>query len=683
MIAPVQGVFPRNPSAAASILDLTLDVKRDFGASGSSQSTTGSISAGSNVLTLTNAIDFQGGQGISIANAGPLPTISAPGAPTVTATGTTGTTTWAYAVAALDGKGGETAASPVTTITNGNATLSSTNYNAISWTAVSGAAGYAVYRTTAGGTPNTTGLIAVVNGTSLNDTGLATIASPQGVASAPPPSALGDLLVTTIQGGAGTTSLILAAAASTTVSGVTVTHDDTAAIQAALNAINSAGGGTVTMDGTMVVSSPLTIYANTIFRGSGQQSKLLVSPSFQANAFTTGVTMVIAAPNGGSATGIVIQDMTIDGSSSLVPGVCGFLANGAAGSEPTIGAVLERVTFNALTGRGVLAWAQAKIEAVGCQAINCGGDAGFRSTYQGSSLLNEITLIDCVATGCAQSGFFIDGVKNATLVACKAYNQTAGGATANGISVGSNCTLIGCETYNNTNAGIYVIGSNNRIIGCITHNNNLGCDLYSGSAVQTGNRVIGCISYNQTTTSAGNVPKGFSGYNQSELLVADCVSFDNGDANGTGVGMDFDQTDFAIFANNQCYDDRSTKYQVYGIHIRSSGGGSGNIRLLGNDVTGNQTQGIVVDSGISYVAALNPGYNPVGVLTAPAIPASGTAVTNTFGIRVRVFISGGAVSAIAINGTATGLTSGTFELDPGETITLTYTSAPTWTWFGL
>jgi hypothetical protein len=79
----------------------------------------------------------------------------------------------------------------------------------------------------------------------------------------------------------------------------------------------------------------------------------------------------------------------------------------------------------------------------------------------------------------------------------------------------------------------------------------------------------------------------------------------------------------------------------------------------------------------------NPNFNPVGLLTPPTIPGSGTAQTNTFPYRVRIYVSGGTVNNIAINGTNTGLTSGMFELDPGEAITLTYTAAPTWTWFGL
>ena len=69
-IAPIQGTFPRNPSQAAALLGLAIDVKRDFGASGSSQTTTGSIESGSNVLALAEPLDFQNGQGISVAGAG-------------------------------------------------------------------------------------------------------------------------------------------------------------------------------------------------------------------------------------------------------------------------------------------------------------------------------------------------------------------------------------------------------------------------------------------------------------------------------------------------------------------------------------------------------------------------------------------------------------------------------------
>lgn len=54
----------------AKNLDLSLDMQRDFGASGSNFTTTGTTIAGSTTLTLTAAGDFQNGQGITIFGAG-------------------------------------------------------------------------------------------------------------------------------------------------------------------------------------------------------------------------------------------------------------------------------------------------------------------------------------------------------------------------------------------------------------------------------------------------------------------------------------------------------------------------------------------------------------------------------------------------------------------------------------
>jgi hypothetical protein len=48
---------------------------------------------------------------------------------------------------------------------------------------------------------------------------------------------------------------------------------------------------------------------------------------------------------------------------------------------------------------------------------------------------------------------------------------------------------------------------------------------------------------------------------------------------------------------------------------------------------------------------------------------------------VTIHVSGGAVTVISIDGTATGLTSGSFRLVPGQAIAITYTAAPAWSWF--
>lgn len=80
----------------------------------------------------------------------------------------------------------------------------------------------------------------------------------------------------------------------------------------------------------------------------------------------------------------------------------------------------------------------------------------------------------------------------------------------------------------------------------------------------------------------------------------------------------------------------------------------------------------------------NPQLRRVGysqaVLTAAAfaIPASTVAYTNASQGNQQITVGGGTVTVIAVNGVTTGLTSGSFVLNPADTITLTYSAAPTW-----
>lgn len=80
-------------------------------------------------------------------------------------------------------------------------------------------------------------------------------------------------------------------------------------------------------------------------------------------------------------------------------------------------------------------------------------------------------------------------------------------------------------------------------------------------------------------------------------------------------------------------------------------------------------------------AALGAGGAPLNPVT-PAIPASGTAVTNTGTAPISVYLSGGTVTQVTVNGLATGLTSGLFILAPQTSIVLSYSVAPTWVWVG-
>ena len=109
--------------------------------------------------------------------------LAAPSAPTVTTSGTAGTTSYSYKITAVAPNGVYSAESTTGTVSTGNATLSGTNYNHIAWSAVTGAVSYVIDRTAAAGTPSTLGTIgtfSVTPGSSptyaFNDTGLAAVA---------------------------------------------------------------------------------------------------------------------------------------------------------------------------------------------------------------------------------------------------------------------------------------------------------------------------------------------------------------------------------------------------------------------------------------------------------------------------------------------------------------------------
>jgi lysophospholipase L1-like esterase len=101
--------------------------------------------------------------------------------------------------------------------------------------------------------------------------------------------------------------------------------------------------------------------------------------------------------------------------------------------------------------------------------------------------------------------------------------------------------------------------------------------------------------------------------------------------------------------------------------------------------SGLQIQAIVETATVGQpirVRMYNPQIRRVGYVTTPLSvtpPASASAYTNTSAGDQQVTIGGGTVTAIAINGVATGLVAGSFVLSKGDTLTPTYTVAPTMT----
>ena len=229
----------------ANRLDVTT-FGADAGQNGVKATCTGTIAGGAlSTLTLSGCSpsnDFKVGEGIVIPQAGPTQLYSTPATPSLTVHGTTGATTYTYEVALYDFWGGLTAVSTSAQVTNGNATLTPSNYITVTDTNASINYGDAcVYRQVGGsGAFNFIAVIPFGSG-SIGDTNLPAISTNIPCGATAPAAANTQMLVTTITHIAGGV-VTLATPATNAVSGVSVYHDDSAAFQAAATQCTAMGG---------------------------------------------------------------------------------------------------------------------------------------------------------------------------------------------------------------------------------------------------------------------------------------------------------------------------------------------------------------------------------------------------------------------------------------------------------
>lgn len=74
----------------------------------------------------------------------------------------------------------------------------------------------------------------------------------------------------------------------------------------------------------------------------------------------------------------------------------------------------------------------------------------------------------------------------------------------------------------------------------------------------------------------------------------------------------------------------------------------------------------------------------LGKQVAPAVPASTTPKTNPFSFACMVRVKGGTVTVVSVAGVQYAAASNVaVYVDVDEAITLTYSVAPTWDWFGV
>lgn len=237
-------------------------------ASGSGAATTGTISATSTSLALTSALDFANGQGIRINHAGTSYAGAQPSGLAISQVGTAGSTTYSYTVAAMDAAGGVSRSITAVNTTTGNATLNSSHYNHLAWSAAASSIGYAVYGRSGGSLT----LLGMTANLTFDDQGNNATPADWVPTAAPSANSAADWLLTTISSGAGTTALTLANAASNGATTQYVAHDDTGSLQTALTKAATTGAVLQLPCGTFDISSTLAASGRARVEGCGYQS---------------------------------------------------------------------------------------------------------------------------------------------------------------------------------------------------------------------------------------------------------------------------------------------------------------------------------------------------------------------------------------------------------------------------
>ena len=171
---------------------------------------------------------------------------------------------------------------------------------------------------------------------------------------------------------------------------------------------------------------------------------------------------------------------------------------------------------------------------------------------------------------------------------------------------------------------------------------------------------------------------------------------------GKATNIDLDTVKYGIYADSTDnvgfgwkmanVDIGSDGTGITGVYCNTGGGSAPDLLICGGSIRGTWSAGTYVRNAGNLIfrdfQGIKIGANSVpGPVAAPVIPASGTPLANPYAMRCQVCINGGTFtgSAVQIGGTSTGNPNSpqVIILDPYETVTLNYSSAPTWLWFAL
>lgn len=391
--------------------------------------------------------------------------------------------------------------------------------------------------------------------------------------------------------------------------------DDTAAIQAALNA---AAGKRVYFPAGTYFTTGVTIPDNTTVCGDGREVSILkLALSSAAN---------LVSHAGVSGSGVVIEKMQLNGNKAVnINGRSLYFVGDSVADGPAL--VLRDVSLCESAGVG------ANAESVLISSLNWVHFDNVRFVENNGSLWLSVNDSTFNALYVGNSGVSL----NVPAVVLGGSNNKFFGAYFGGNGANTGSTASQVKLYG---------ASGNFFYGCINdHANGHGYEFREFGGVESSNNQFFGGYLTSPSQNADNTYWHSAMYDASSGNLFNGVTLDNFVASRGKLGF----VEVALAGNNQYVNCRMGTFGTAAMALRSAG---------------------------NSVAIDCPGFNPQGPVNIP-VTASPFTYTNSDNVKEIVSITTGTVSSVVKNGvTIYGETGCSVPLNPGQSITVTYSSSP-------
>lgn len=454
--------------------------------------------------------------------------------------------------------------------------------------------------------------------------------------------------------------------------------DDTAAIQAAINAISTTGGIVFLPAGAYKVSSNLTMQnANTTLLGVGGQGTL-IQPS---SSFSGSQIVYITADF------CRVQDLTIayaNTTYSSNPAADGIRINACRSGT------LLNVYINYINGWAVHSTATAAVacywwQFVNAHAFQCA--SGMRIAGDPSSGYNMAhSVTNCIMDQIQNSDAFLIEDAHDVLLANTEGSVTAGSGSTlhikgNSAAVYLSNSDLGPAPGPGLGATVLIDSSANgsptqvALVNSIFEGGLTGCTISAGTELMLRN-----CDFIRNGTHGMSITAG------DAIIISGCL-FDLNGATAASGHYDINSSTTGGVQVEGCW--FWTPQGTTANHVANCiNNTAGYMSVQNTTFNGSGFNSSNIFNGFPQVIKNCRGYNPLGNITAPAVPASGVA-TATKSTDMTVYVKGGTLTDIKVGGVSTGIAAAapancvhTVRVPAQMTISITYSVAPTWTWFG-